>query len=389
MKIYMFPGQGSQAKGMGGELFDRFQHLTDKADRILGYSVKELCLDDPRDELGKTQFTQPALYVVNALSYYRKIEDGGARPDVLAGHSLGEFNALLAAECFDFETGLKLVQKRGELMGQVSGGAMAAVMNASREEIEARLKEHGLSNVYLANYNTPSQIVLSGLYEEIAQAEQIFTGGKLRYYPLATSGAFHSAFMREAMVQFRDYIQGFAFAAPRIPVIANVTARPYQPDTIVDTLSSQIASTVRWCESMQYLLARAIARGEALDFEELGNGDVLTRMAFTIKSQTPEQALQDILEAEKAPAPAADQEPATATAPAIATIAQIAAMADVRDKVAAWNKTFPIGTRVTSTVSDYDELETRTEAIVLFGHRAAVYMKGYNGYFDLNELAPA
>lgn len=387
MKIYMFPGQGSQAKGMGGELFDRFQDLTGKADRILGYSIKELCLDDPRAELGKTQFTQPALYVVNALSYYRKIEDGGAVPDFLAGHSLGEFNALLAAGCFDFETGLKLVQKRGELMGQVSGGAMAAVMNASREEIEARLKEHGLSKVYLANYNTPSQIVLSGLYEEIAEAEQIFQGGKLRYYPLATSGAFHSAFMRDAMAQFREFIEGFALAAPRIPVVANVTARPYQPDAIVDTLASQIASTVRWCESMQHLLALAAARGEAADFEELGNGDVLTRMAFTIKAQTPEHTLQGMLDVEQAPA--ADAGPGVASTPATAAIAAIAAMADVREKVAAWNKAFPVGTRVTSTVSDYDELETRSEAIVLFGHRAAVYMKGYNGYFDLNELAPA
>ncbi|MGO4778772.1 acyltransferase domain-containing protein, partial [Lysobacter sp. 2RAB21] len=133
MKTYMFPGQGSQARGMGGDLFDAYPELTAKADAVLGYSIKELCLEDPRRELGKTQFTQPALYVVNALSYYKRIQDTGETPDYLAGHSLGEFNALLAAECFDFETGLKLVKKRGELMSQATQGAMAAIVNATRE----------------------------------------------------------------------------------------------------------------------------------------------------------------------------------------------------------------------------------------------------------------
>ena len=375
MKIYMFPGQGSQSVGMGAGLFDRFRHLTEQADAILGYSIRELCLDDPRDELGKTRFTQPALYVVNAMSYYARMEDTGAAPDAVAGHSLGEFNALLAAGCFDFETGLKLVRKRGELMGQVSGGAMAAVMNASKDEIEKRLREAGLRNVYLANYNTPSQIVISGLYDEIAQAEALFQEGKMRYYPLATSGAFHSAFMADAMAQFKDFIQGFAFSAPAIPVIANVTARPYAAETMLETLASQIASTVRWSESIQYLLAQGLARGEEAEFEELGNGDVLTRMAFTIKTQTPEPVLRAML--------AADDDVAHAPEPAAA-----AAMS-VQDKVAAWNRAHRIGTRVTSTVGGYDALETRTEAMVLFGHRAAVYMKGYNGYFDLDELVPA
>ena len=110
MKAFIFPGQGSQSKGMGEDLFDRFSDLVAKADKLLGYSIKELCLEDPRRELNKTQFTQPALYCVNALSYYQRIEDGESPPDFLAGHSLGEFNALLAAECFDFEAGLKLVK---------------------------------------------------------------------------------------------------------------------------------------------------------------------------------------------------------------------------------------------------------------------------------------
>ncbi|HYD80787.1 MAG TPA: ACP S-malonyltransferase [Paucimonas sp.] len=393
MKIYMFPGQGSQSKGMGGDLFDRFKEWTDKADSILGYSIKELCLEDPRNELGKTQFTQPALYVVNALSYFRKIEDTGVMPDFVAGHSLGEFDALLVAQCFDFETGLKLVQKRGELMGQVSNGAMAAVMNSSKQEIEEKLKANGLANVYLANYNTPSQIVLSGAYDEIAAAEKIFQGGKVRYYPLATSGAFHSAFMRDAMTQFKEFIKGFRFAEPKIPVMSNVTARPYKSETMLETLSDQIASTVRWSESMQYLLALGASKGEEVEFEELGNGDVLTRMAFTIKAQTPESVLQEIIRKEKALSEPKAEEKAEEKAGKEAAEkfdhSIIVELTDVREKVAAWNRAYSIGTKVKSTVADYGDLETRTDAVVLFGHRAAVYMKGYNGYFDLNELTPA
>jgi malonyl CoA-acyl carrier protein transacylase len=110
-KTYLFPGQGSQKKGMGGDLFDEFPEITKKADEILGYSIKELCLNDPEKQLNKTQFTQPALYVVNTLSYLKKMKDGEKEPDFVAGHSLGEYNALQAAEVLTFEEGLRLVKK--------------------------------------------------------------------------------------------------------------------------------------------------------------------------------------------------------------------------------------------------------------------------------------
>src|SRR5689334_8958001 len=117
--VYLFPGQGSQSAGMGAGLFDRFADWTAEADGILGYSIRELCLEDPRGELGLTQFTQPALFVVNAMSWRARREDGEADPAFVAGHSLGEYNALLSAGVFDFPTGLRLVQRRGALMGQV------------------------------------------------------------------------------------------------------------------------------------------------------------------------------------------------------------------------------------------------------------------------------
>jgi malonyl CoA-acyl carrier protein transacylase len=119
---------------MGGPLFDRFGDWTAQADDILGYSIRELCVDDPRSELGLTQFTQPALFVVNAMTYRARLEDGAAPPQYVAGHSLGEYNALLASGAFDFATGLKLVKRRGALMGQVSGGGMAAIIGWNRAD---------------------------------------------------------------------------------------------------------------------------------------------------------------------------------------------------------------------------------------------------------------
>ncbi|WP_046166735.1 ACP S-malonyltransferase [Chromobacterium vaccinii] len=376
MKVFMFPGQGSQYKGMGGDLFDGFKDLADKADGILGYSLRELCIDDPRGELNQTRFTQPALYVVNALSYFRKLEEGSGKPDFLAGHSLGEFNALMAAGCYDFETGLKLVQKRGELMGEVSNGAMAAIVNAGKEEIESALAENGLSNVFIANYNTPSQIVISGQADEIARAEQLFQRGKMRYYPLNTSGAFHTRFMLPAKEAFSKFLKQFKFAKPQIPVIANYSARPYEDKKVADTLSRQIASTVRWSESIQYLLETAAERGQDAAFEEMGAGDVLTRLVYGIKQQMPASTGQ----AAEKPAEEAAQAEQSASGQAKESAA---------DKVAAWNRGHPIGSKVKTLMEGYPELETRTEAMVLFGHRAAVYMKGYNGYFDLDEVSPA
>ncbi len=374
MKTFLFPGQGSQSKGMGGALFDEFKELTDKADKILGYSIKELCLDDPRGELNQTQFTQPALYVVNALSYFKKVEESGQKPDFAAGHSLGEFNALLTAECFDFEAGLKLVKKRGELMSQATGGGMAAILNATKEKIETILKENGLTNIDLANYNAPSQIVISGLKDEIAKAQSFFQEGEMKYFPLNTSGAFHSRYMQPSREKFETYLKKFKFSDLKIPVISNVSARPYQNDEVIANLSNQITSSVKWSESIQYL----IESGD-MEFEEIGHGKVLTKLVHKIQEETPKVLKDDMqnrqVEAEKS---SLEQE--------IENDQQDSIPLTAEEKVRAWNQNHPIGTRAKSMIIEDDDLETRTEAVVLFGHRAAVYMKGYNGYFDLDEI---
>lgn len=395
MKTYMFPGQGSQARGMGGSLFDEFPELTAQADAVLGYSIRELCLEDPRRELGKTQFTQPALFVVNALSYRKRLQDTGETPDYVAGHSLGEYNALLAAECFDFETGLKLVKKRGELMSQATDGAMAAIVNATRERIEALLQEKGLTEVDIANCNTPLQTVISGPAADIAACQDIFNFDNVMYIPLNTSGAFHSRLMIPAAQKFRNFLRKRRFSPPKIPVIANLTAQPYPDDAVVDYLSKQIHSPVLWSDSIRHLMSLS----DDMEFVEVGHGDVLAKMILKIRQIAAKAAAGKAPPAPVAPvaeaAPAAPVE--TAASPAVAPAATPAAAAGTgadrfaiaERKVADWNDRHPVGTRVRSRVTDQDELTTRTPAVVLFGHRAAVYMEGFNGYFDLDELSVA
>ena len=386
MLAITFPGQGSQAKGMGKELFDKYPDLVAKADKILGYSIKELCLDDPENKLGNTLYTQPALYTVNALSYLDEVEKRGQEPDYLAGHSLGEFNALLAAGCFDFEAGLKLVKKRGELMSQVKDGAMAAIVNSNKEQIEQVLLDNNLNNIDLANYNSPTQIVISGAEDEIAAAKSIFSFDRVLFYPLNTSGAFHSRFMKEAQDKFRAYAKRFKYADPKIPVISNVTAKPYGKDELLTNLPNQIASTVLWSDSVQYLLSI----DKDIEFQEAGHGNVLTKLVAGIKrhiskAEAAKKKKKTTELGDKTSEKANDKVSETKAA-AVKTEVKSNDTNPVAQKVKAWNEKHPIGTKVTSSMSGYEQLETRTEAVVLFAHRAAVYMKGYNGYFDLDEL---
>lgn len=276
----VFPGQGSQSKGMGAALFDRFPQWTAEADEWLGYSIRELCVDDPRGELGLTAFTQPALFIVNAMTYRARIEDGGAVPDFVAGHSLGEYNALLAAGVFDFATGVRLVQKRGALMGQVAGGGMAAVVGMPPAKIEEVLasSESG-QRVDVANFNSFDQTVIAGRKDDLADVEPAFKAAGVRaYIPLKVSAPFHSRYMREPMQEFGAFLSQFPLAAPSIPVVANVTARPYAADRLHDTLADQIGHSVRWLDTMLYLLDQGVTT-----FDETGPGSVLTKIATQIR----------------------------------------------------------------------------------------------------------
>jgi len=270
MRAYMFPGQGAQRAGMGDGVFDKFPDLTAQADGILGYSIRELCLEGSLERLTQTQFTQPALFVVNALNYLKKREQGEGRPDYLLGHSVSEYVALFAAGVVDFNDGLRLVQKRGALMAAAQGGGMAAVLGLSGETVEALIQDHGLSDIYAANFNTPLQIVVSGKREAVVAAEPIFmAAGASLYKVLAVGGAFHTPFMAAAKAEFGKFAADIAFAPPEIPVISNVTARPHQPETICQQMVEQITAPVRWSDSIRYLLAKGLTP-EA--FSEIGPG---------------------------------------------------------------------------------------------------------------------
>jgi malonyl CoA-acyl carrier protein transacylase len=280
MTTYVFPGQGSQQRGMGQGLFDLFPDIVKQADAILGYSIKTLCLEDPQQQLNQTQYTQPALYVVNALNYFKKLQESSTKPQYVAGHSLGEYNALLAANAFDFQSGLKLVQKRGALMSQATGGGMAAIVGLTGEKVNQILQENKLSDISVANYNSYTQIVISGPSAVIGQAQKLFeTAGATLVIPLKVSGAFHSPYMQQAREQFEQFLTGFSFNIPAIPVIANLTAKPYESDKVSYTLANQITNSVRWTESIRYLLDK----GET-DFVEVGPGSVLTGLIRRIKN---------------------------------------------------------------------------------------------------------
>jgi len=280
--VHLFPGQGSQAVGMGVGLFERFADWTAEADAILGYSIRELCGEDPRGELGLTQFTQPALYVVNAMSWRARREDGEGAPAFVAGHSLGEYNALLAAGAFDFPTGLRMVQRRGALMGQVTGGGMAAVIGLPPSEIERILaaSEEG-RRLDVANYNGFDQTVIAGPQADLTAVAPAFEAAGVRAFtPLKVSAPFHSRYMRGPMLEFGAFLADFRFAAPATPVIANVTAKPYPADAVRDTLAEQIGHSVKWLDSMVYLLDQG-----ADTFVEVGPGNVLGKLITRIKRQ--------------------------------------------------------------------------------------------------------
>jgi len=270
--IYMFPGQGSQAKGMGEGLFERFPELVQQADAVLGYSLRDLCLTDAQEQLGQTQFTQPALYAVNALSYLAKVAESGRQPDYAIGHSLGEYDALFAAGAFDFVTGLRLVQRRGAIMSKAQGGGMAAVLGMEAAAIAAALASSGCSQVDIANFNAPTQTVISGPKPAVEAAAKVLEqAGAKRVVLLSVSGAFHSRQMNAAAREFAQFVQSVTFQPLQRPVIANLTAREYEPGKVAEMLVQQIDHAVRWVETIQSLKAKPEAQ-----FEEVGPGKVLS-----------------------------------------------------------------------------------------------------------------
>ena len=272
---WVFPGQGSQFRGMGGDLFARYPDLVAQADDILGYSVAALCTSDPRSELNRTQFTQPALFVVNALMFHERL-DRAPPPDVVAGHSLGEYSALYAAGVLDFATGVRLVRKRGALMAAAHSGGMAAVIGLSADQVRAVLDGPGLEDVEIANLNSPSQVVVSGPRSAVFSAQPRFeAAGCARYVPLNVSAAFHSRLMAPAADAFAAFLADLRCGPCRAPVIANATAAPYGEGAgeVARQLVGQITRAVRWTDTVAYLRDQGVA-----EIVEVGPGEVLTKL---------------------------------------------------------------------------------------------------------------
>lgn len=280
---WLFPGQGSQETGMGRDVAETFRAaraLFERADAILGYPLSRFCFEGPDEALRETERQQPAIFVTS-LAIFEAARSSGALPDAIlaAGHSLGEYTALVAAGALGFEDGLRLVQTRGRLMqeaGAATPGVMAAIIGLDRAAVERVCKETGAE---LCNENAPSQIVIGGPPGAVERAMQkAKEAGAQRTVPLPVSGAFHTSLMRPAAEGMARALAGCRFSDPAIPVLSNVTAKPLTSAAeLRDELVTQLTSPVRWVDSV-----RAMIEAGARVFYEIGPGRVLAGLVRRI-----------------------------------------------------------------------------------------------------------
>ena len=272
-KAYVFPGQGAQFSGMGKDLYDNVpqaKELFDKANEILGFDITEIMFNGTAEELKQTKVTQPAVFLHSVIL----AQSLGIEPDATAGHSLGEFSALVAAGALSFEDGLRLVAKRAEAMQkacEMQPGTMAAIIGLDDKTIENVCEEiDGV--VVAANYNCPGQLVISGSLEAVnAACDKLKETGARRALVLPVGGAFHSPLMEPARKELEQAIAEAPFRTPKCPIYQNVDAKPHtDPEEIKRNLIAQLTAPVRWT----YIVRNMIADGFA-DFTELGPGSVL------------------------------------------------------------------------------------------------------------------
>jgi [acyl-carrier-protein] S-malonyltransferase len=282
MKVFVFPGQGSQFPGMGKELYDNSEvakELFEKANEILGFRITDIMFEGTAEQLRQTNVTQPAVFLHSVV--LAKVL--GITPDAVAGHSLGEFSALVASGALTFEDGLTLVAKRAAAMQsacQAEEGSMAAVLALDDDTIE-RVCEQCDGVVVAANYNCPGQVVISGAAEAVKVAcKEMKAAGAKRALPLPVGGAFHSPLMESARVELEKAISEAEFSTPLCPIYQNVDAKPYtDPEQIKKNLIAQLTAPVRWRQSVEQMIEDG-----ATSFTEVGCGTVLQGLISKINS---------------------------------------------------------------------------------------------------------
>ena len=301
-KAFVFPGQGSQFVGMGKDLYDRYPAVKDifkRADEIMETNLSEICFAGPEEELKQTQITQPAIYV-HSMAVFEILQDKGYEPDAVAGHSLGEYSALVAAGALSFEDGLKLVKIRGALMQEAGierPGTMAALIGLDADQVNeicASVQDTGI--VCAANYNSPGQVAISGEIKAVHAAMELAKEhGAKRAVELVVSGAFHSPLMHAAQEGLAQALTDTNIGNAHIPIYTNVSATDTKAaDMIRDLLFKQLSHPVRWIEIIENMIAAGIN-----DFYEVGPGKVLTGLIKRINGNVTSSAIGGVHDIDK------------------------------------------------------------------------------------------